>query len=280
MENPNNNGNTNFKKLTCVVTMVLLSMAIIATAFAFGNDGKSNIETDDSNKQTAVTTTAPQIVTTTLPKITIETLSTTAGTTVAEKKSTTVTTTVKKPVVTTTTTTKKPAQTTKITTTTKKTTTTPKSTTTKKTTTTTKKTTTTTKKTTTTTTTKKTTTTTKKPVVTTTTTTKKPVSNAGNLIAEYKIPGSWNDSVNDFAQIDVSITNKGNSAKSDWVITLTFNRPITVTQSWNCGISANGKTLTIKPWEYNKEIAAGGNTTFGFIVSGNGEISVSSISIK
>ncbi len=283
------------KRCASAVAMAALSVAIIVTAFVYGRSGDSKIETDDGYKATTtttttVTTTSPTVlggensesettvttpadsqevvVTTTVPKTESETPKTTTVPSVSEEKVTTTTTkATEKPAVTTVTTTKK---TDKSTTTKAPTTTTKKQTTT--TTTTKKQTTTTTKK-------QTTTTTTTKKQTTTTTTTKKPVSQT-NLSASANVTGGWNDGVNTYAQVDVTVKNNGSSAKSGWTVTLTFNRNVTVDQSWNCNITASGKTLTIKPADHNSEIGANGNVTFGLIVNGGGEISVSSISVK
>ncbi|MBE6837721.1 MAG: hypothetical protein E7509_07025 [Ruminococcus sp.] len=261
-ENPNHStDNIMIKKYLSAVAMVILVLMIGITAFAFGRDGDNKIKTDDSHKESSVTTTIPEInTTTTIPKVTIsEKKNTTPFSTTKKSIQTTVTTT-KKPVQTTVTTTKKPVKTT-VTTTTRKPV---------------KTTVTTTKKPV-----KTTVTTTKKPVQTTvTTTTKKPVSSGGKLVVEYEIPGTWNDSVNDFAQVNVTINNNTSSTKTGWVAILTFNKEVTVSQYWNCGITANGNTLTIKPWQFNNEIVSGENTTFGLIVSGKGKITVSSISVN
>ena len=296
------------KRCASAVAMAALSVAIIVTAFVYGR-GDDKIDTDEGYKTatttttTTVTTTSPTVlggensesettvttpadseevvVTTTVPKTESEAPKTTTVPSVTEEKVTTTTKkATEKPTATTVTTTKKTEKSTTTkapTTTTKKPTVT--TTTTKKATTTTTK-----KQTTTTTTTKKqtTTTTTTKKQTTTTTTTKKPASQS-SLTASANVTGGWNDGVSTFAQVDVSIKNNGSSAKSGWTVTLTFNRNVTVSQFWNCSVTANGKTLTIKPDSnsYNNgEIQPNQSGTFGLIVSGGGEIKVNSISAK
>lgn len=275
------------KKCASAVAMVVLSVAVIVTAFVYGR-GEGKIEADDGYKAKTTTATTTSllsgdvlntqdekesivttvttakdtqhgVLTTTVPDSDKKPESTTTVHSVVSDKKTTTTTTKadNEPAVTTITTTKKPAVTTTATTTKKQTVTT------------------TTKK-------QTTTTTTTKKQTTTTTTTQKPASQS-SLTASANVTSGWNDGVSTFAQVDVSIKNNGSSAKSDWTVTLTFNRNVTVSQFWNCSVTANGKTLTIKPDSnsYNNgEIQPNQSGSFGLIVSGDGEIKVNSISVK
>ena len=241
-----------FRKTVSLAAMVVLSLGIIGTAFISGRGGKSGVEADYSYKittSTCVTTTVAGVVptesssaeTTTTVTTSEKPAATTTAPPVTTQQVTTVTKVTQKPTETVVTTTKKPA-----TTTTKK----------------------------------PATTTTKKPTTTTKNTTTKAPSGQGNLSANANISGGWNDGVNTFAQVDVTVSNGGSSAKSGWTITLKFNRNITVDQSWNCNISASGNTLTITPVDHNAEISANGTVTFGLIVCGDGDISLSSSTVK
>lgn len=67
---------------------------------------------------------------------------------------------------------------------------------------------------------------------------------------------------------DVTVTNNGSSAVSSWFITIPFETPVTLSDSWNGTFDVNGATLTIANVNYNGSVAPGASVSdIGFIVT-------------
>lgn len=124
-----------------------------------------------------------------------------------------------------------------------------------------------------------TTTTTKKPETTTAATTTKPAQSNGVVEITANISNSWDEGGKKCSQVDVVIKNNTDSAKDGWTAVLNFSKSIEVSNGWNGSFSANGSSLTITPAEYNSKIEAGSEVTFGVIVSGSGDVKISSATI-
>ena len=60
------------------------------------------------------------------------------------------------------------------------------------------------------------------------------------------------------------ITNTGSSAIDGWTLTFTFAGDQKVTSAWNATVTQSGEAVTAVAESYNADIAAGGNTNFGF----------------
>lgn len=76
----------------------------------------------------------------------------------------------------------------------------------------------------------------------------------------------WKDGSSFYAKYEVSIKNTG-SAVSGWRAVLTFDAPLTLAQIWNGSGTVSGNELSVTAADYNKELAAGGELSFGFIAS-------------
>jgi hypothetical protein len=62
----------------------------------------------------------------------------------------------------------------------------------------------------------------------------------------------------------VTITNTGTSAINGWVLTFTFPGDQVITNAWNATVAQTGAAVTATNMPYNKVIAAGVSTSFGF----------------
>jgi chitin-binding protein len=101
------------------------------------------------------------------------------------------------------------------------------------------------------------------PPTTTAPTTTPPPPSGGACSAAYALTSQWQGGF----QADVKVT-AGAAAIKGWTVKLTYSSAATVTQSWNATTTASGTTVTASNASYNGSLAAGGNTTFGFIGSG------------
>lgn len=77
---------------------------------------------------------------------------------------------------------------------------------------------------------------------------------------------SWESNGMICAQFDGVIRNETQDAGKDWRVSVTVPEGSKLENGWNGEYSLNGNTLTITPVEYNTELAAGGEITFGFIL--------------
>ena len=89
----------------------------------------------------------------------------------------------------------------------------------------------------------------------------------------YSVSSQWPGGF----QGDVKVT-AGSSAIKAWTVTLTFANGQTVTQAWNATVTSSGATVTARNVSYNGSLAAGANTTFGFLGSWNGTNSAPTLS--
>lgn len=82
---------------------------------------------------------------------------------------------------------------------------------------------------------------------------------------------SWENNGLTCRQFDGVIKNNGNQAESDWKIELDVPEGTKLENGWNGEYDVSGTKLTITAVDYNKEIPANGEITFGFILDTNGE---------
>lgn len=88
---------------------------------------------------------------------------------------------------------------------------------------------------------------------------------AGTCTAAYRVTSSWVDGF----QGEVTVT-AGASAIKSWTVTWTYGGSQRITQAWNATVTGSGSTVTAKNVDYNGSLAAGAQTTFGFLASGTG----------
>lgn len=106
----------------------------------------------------------------------------------------------------------------------------------------------------------------------------KDTSNKGFTV-KASISNTWNDGKSDFAQIDVHLSNKGET-KDSWEITIEFANDVKIDQKWNGEYKVKGKTVTISPVDYNKTLKDKDSYDIGFIVKSAKDISIENISYK
>ena len=92
--------------------------------------------------------------------------------------------------------------------------------------------------------------------------------------------GGWNDGTNNYYQFTVNVKNTSSSPVKDWCVELSFSSDVTIDQSWSGSFTVSGKTVTIKPVDFNNEIAAGTSVEVGLIVYTGGSLSDPSVTIK
>lgn len=96
--------------------------------------------------------------------------------------------------------------------------------------------------------------------------------------AEVKMSNSWESGDKYSAQFDVTIYNNDNSSIKDWSVELTASAGTTVDNSWNSECEINGTTITIKPVQYNSEVAASSSASdIGFIVTTSNKSDIDNI---
>lgn len=93
---------------------------------------------------------------------------------------------------------------------------------------------------------------------------------AKNVKSDYMITlasnNSWESNGMVCAQFDGSIKNNTDASGKDWKVTVTVPEGSKLENSWNGTYELNGTTLVITPVDYNKEVVAGGEVPFGFIL--------------
>lgn len=77
---------------------------------------------------------------------------------------------------------------------------------------------------------------------------------------------SWESNGMVCAQFDGVIKNQSGASASDWKITVTVPEGAKMESNWNGTYAISGTTLTITPVDYNTEIPADSEITFGFIM--------------
>jgi len=95
------------------------------------------------------------------------------------------------------------------------------------------------------------------------------VSAASSLTLTLTKTNSWAEDGSTRSQFSAEIKNEG-ATVSGWIITITVpeNSSMSASDGWNGIYSISGTVLTITPKEYNKQIAAGGETSdIGFILT-------------
>ena len=82
------------------------------------------------------------------------------------------------------------------------------------------------------------------------------------------LSNQWTEGGGTRLQYAVTVRNTSASALSGWTVGMTFSGPVSVIGSWCGRFRAQGDTITVTPEDYNAALPAGGETTFGVIVSG------------
>ena len=90
----------------------------------------------------------------------------------------------------------------------------------------------------------------------------------------------WNDGTSDFVQIDGAVKNSGSGNVSGWTVTISVGKNVSVDQSWNCNFTLKNGKITVTPVDYNTDISAGGEATFGMILKNASSVDASKATLK
>ena len=90
----------------------------------------------------------------------------------------------------------------------------------------------------------------------------------------------WNDGTSDYVQIDGAVKNGGSGNVSGWTVTITVSKNVSVDQSWNCNFTIKNGKITVTPVDYNTDINAGGEVTFGMILKNASSVDASKATLK
>jgi cellulase/cellobiase CelA1 len=61
---------------------------------------------------------------------------------------------------------------------------------------------------------------------------------------------------------------RANTALPNWMVHFNFQGSQTINQAWNGKYSAMGNAVMLEPADWNRQLAAGGTATIGFIGTG------------
>lgn len=90
----------------------------------------------------------------------------------------------------------------------------------------------------------------------------------------------WNDGTSDYVQIDGAVKNGGSGNVSGWTVTISVGKNVSVDQSWNCNFTMKSGKITVTPVDYNTDISAGGEATFGMILKNASSVDASKATLK
>lgn len=90
----------------------------------------------------------------------------------------------------------------------------------------------------------------------------------------------WNDGTSDYVQIDGAVKNGGSGNVSGWTVTISVGKNVSVDQSWNCNFTLKNGKITVTPVDYNTDISAGGEATFGMILKNASSVDASNATLK
>lgn len=90
----------------------------------------------------------------------------------------------------------------------------------------------------------------------------------------------WNDGTSDYVQIDGAVKNGGSGNVSGWTVTISVGKNVSVDQSWNCNFTIKSGKITVTPVDYNTDISAGGEATFGMILKNSSSVDASKATLK
>ncbi len=90
----------------------------------------------------------------------------------------------------------------------------------------------------------------------------------------------WNDGTSDYVQIDGAVKNGGSGNVSGWTVTIPVSKNVSVDQSWNCNFTIKSGKITVTPVDYNTDISAGGEATFGMILKNASSVDASKATLK
>jgi Cellulose binding domain len=93
-----------------------------------------------------------------------------------------------------------------------------------------------------------------------------PSPGAGSCSLSSSVVNSWSGGY----QLQLTVTNTGTAALTDWTAAFTFaDTAESVSNSWNAAVSQTGTQVTATNENYNGSVSSGGSATFGMVVNGS-----------
>lgn len=88
-----------------------------------------------------------------------------------------------------------------------------------------------------------------------------------NAPYDMQLQSSWASDGRNYYLYNITVTNSGSDTITAWSVTISFDKAMTLTDSWNGDYTAQGNTLTIISKDYNGTLTPGSSTgNIGFIV--------------
>lgn len=101
----------------------------------------------------------------------------------------------------------------------------------------------------------------------------------GSLQASVSLSNSWETDGKHYDQYTLELTNTSGAKVNGWTCEISFDHPMSVSQSWCGSFSASGSSLTITPESYNAAIESGAaQGNIGFILESDAALTVTGVS--
>ena len=98
------------------------------------------------------------------------------------------------------------------------------------------------------------------------------------MTVSVKTVNKWNQGKESYVQFSVALQNPQSAKITSWNLKFNFDRNIKLVNSWCGNYSIAGKTMTIKPASYNKQILRGSRIEIGFIVKASSRPGIKTLS--
>ena len=101
----------------------------------------------------------------------------------------------------------------------------------------------------------------------------------------YKISlvsqNTWMEGTKYCYQMDLNIRNTSGKSKNGWKLTVNFSSSVSCSDYWCCDLKSSGKSITLKPEDYNKMLGNGGEVSgIGFILKCDAPLKPESASLE
>ncbi|MCM1538685.1 MAG: cellulase family glycosylhydrolase [bacterium] len=104
---------------------------------------------------------------------------------------------------------------------------------------------------------------------------------SGSLHASVSLSNAWETDGKHYYQYSLELTNASGANVNGWTCEISFDRNISVSQSWCGSFSASGSSLTITPESYNAAVGAGASQgNIGFILETDASLTVTGVSCR
>lgn len=104
---------------------------------------------------------------------------------------------------------------------------------------------------------------------------------SGSLQASLSLSNTWEANGKYYYQYTLELANTSGASVNGWTCEISFDRNVSVSQSWCGSFSANGSSLTVTPEAYNAAIEAGASQgNIGFILETDGALTVTGVSCR